>query len=299
MLNEKIALFSHDAGGAEVLSNWAKNNINKDCLIIAQGPAFDIFSKNGLAGFFSKKTIKEIISISDLIICSTSWDSDVEKDALREARYQGKKCISILDHWVNYKERFEDKNGKLFLPDEIWVCDVHAEKIAKSFFNECNIKLIKNPYLDNLQDEIKKIKLHSEIRNEVLYVCEPISEHAYKEFGDVNYFGYTEKDALIYFLDNFKNIFDQKSQIKIRPHPSEKTEKYSWVKKYSNLNITVNNQLSLLEDICASNVVVGCESMAMVVALTASKKVISSIPILGKRCKLPHKEIKMLYEIIK
>ena len=32
----------------------------------------------------------------------------------------GKKVISYLDHWTNYKQRFI-RNNKLYLPDEIWI----------------------------------------------------------------------------------------------------------------------------------------------------------------------------------
>jgi hypothetical protein len=44
-------------------------------------------------------------------------------------------------------------------------------------------------------------------------------------------------------------------------------------------------------------VVVGCESMAMVVGLLAQKKVVSSIPPSGRHCRLPQKNIVHLSEI--
>ena len=40
-----------------------------------------------------------------------------------------------------------------------------------------------------------------------------------------------------------------------------------------------------------SKIVVGCESMAMVVALMAGKSVYSSIPSGGRNCTLPHEGI--------
>ena len=56
----------------------------------------------------------------------------------------------------------------------------------------------------------------------ILYVCEPISEHALKQHGNENYWGYTETDALKYFLENF-NIFHKPiNSIIIRLHPVRK-----------------------------------------------------------------------------
>ena len=55
---------------------------------------------------------------------------------------------------------------------------------------------------------------------------------------------------------------------------------------------------TLAEDILCSHIVVGCESMAMVVALLADKLVISCIPPGGRACQLPHKEILDLKDMV-
>ena len=45
------------------------------------------------------------------------------------------------------------------------------------------------------------MKLNSNLMTEnILYVCEPIKDHAKIQFGDENYHGYTEESALKYFL---------------------------------------------------------------------------------------------------
>jgi hypothetical protein len=53
-----------------------------------------------------------------------------------------------------------------------------------------------------------------------------------------------------------------------------------------------------MEQIVEADVVVGCASMAMVVALLAKKRVISSIPPEGKLCCLPQAEIEHLQALI-
>ena len=63
-------------------------------------------------------------------MCSTGTSSDYEKKAMLLARKYNKKVITYLDHWVEYRERFMIRN-KIFRPDEIWVSDKYAFKIAK------------------------------------------------------------------------------------------------------------------------------------------------------------------------
>ena len=62
-----------------------------------------------------------------------------------------------MDHWVNYLERFE-LNGNTILPDEIWVGDKDAERIANKTFNKTPVIFYPNPYFEDLKDEISSIE---------------------------------------------------------------------------------------------------------------------------------------------
>ncbi len=296
----KIGLFSNDAGGAEILSSWAIKE-NSEFLIKVHGPAKDIFKRKFESNLFTNKSVKETVSECDSIICSTSWDSDLEKNAMKEAIKSNKKSVAILDHWVNYKERFEDKFGNLINPTEIWVCDRYAQEIAKNIFFNSNIKLIKNPYFESIKLQISKNTYNqNKTKNikKILYVCEPIKDHANKMRNN-NFFGYTEEEAINYFLTNIKNIFNCKTEIIIRPHPSEDPDKYNWVLDDFDLDIVISKDENLVNQICYADVVIGCESMALVVGVLAEKQVISSIPNGGKKCELPHKEIQSLQYLLK
>ena len=55
---------------------------------------------------------------------------------------------------------------------------------------------------------------------------------------------------------------------------------------------------SLIDAIKNVDVVVGCETVAMVVGLLAKKRVISSIPPRGKKCGLPFEKIEYLRDIV-
>jgi hypothetical protein len=291
-----ITVVSHDAGGAEILSSFVKQS-NSECNFILDGPAINIFKKK--LGEISIVPIEAIIN-SDGVLCGSSWASDLELQAIRFAQSINKTTTVFLDHWVNYRERFT-RNGKTLLPDKILVGDHEAEKIAKTVFPDLNVVLTENPYFEDVYREYEILKRnyqHSADESSVLYVCEPISEHALKQYGSESYLGYTECDALNYFLKNINVIINNVNKITIRPHPSEECSKYSWVMDQFNLPICIDKNSILIESIVESEVVVGCESMAMVIGLMAEKKVISSIPKNGRKCVLPHSNIIHLQDLL-
>ena len=132
----------------------------------------------------------------------------------------------------------------------------------------------------------------------ILYVCEPIRKHAQLQHGDETYWGYTEETALRYFLSNIHSLRLVLEKIIIRPHPSESANKYHWRLNEFRLPIEFSNGKSLVEDVSASDIIVGCESMALVVGLLAEKRVISSIPPGGRGSSLPHRDIEIFQNIV-
>jgi hypothetical protein len=291
-----IAVVSHDAGGAEILSSWLRQNIQPYCLVLS-GPAITIFQRK--LGNIEIHPLADAIEMCDWVLCGTSWQSNLEKQANVQGKAAGKKVIAFLDHWVNYPERFR-LDSETVLPDEIWVGDMDAKIIAQKIFPEIKVVLTPNPYFKDLQIELQEIQESSNgsAQCSVLYVCEPIREHALLTYGNERYWGYTEEDALLFFLKNIDALGVAVGEIKIRPHPSECKTKYDWA-RWENLFVTeIASTKSLMEQILEADIVVGCGSMAMVVALLAKKRVISSIPFGGKVCELPQADIEHLQVLI-
>ncbi len=291
-----IAVVSHDAGGAEILSSWLVRCSESYCLVL-DGPAKAIFQRK--LGANKITPLSEAIGQCDWVLCGTSWQSNVERRAIALAKSEGKTVVAFLDHWVNYSERFQEKNVAV-LPDEIWVVDVDAEKMAKANFPELPVVLKHNPYFEDLQIELGKVHITRKDSDEcsALYVCEPIREHAQLQHGDERFFGYNEEDALEYFIKNIGAVGINVTAIKIRPHPSEGRNKYDWARQAGALTIEIGGDKTLLEEIMEVDVVVGCASMAMVVGLLAKKRVICSIPPGGRMCALPQKEIEHLQVLV-
>lgn len=296
-----ICIVSHDAGGAEILSSYAKQ-VNGPWLFSLGGPATRVFASK--IGGVSSLELENAIEQADWILCGTSWQSDLEWQAIALSRKMGKRSIAYLDHWVNYQERFV-RAGVQHLPDEIWVGDVHAEALARAEFPGILIRLVPNPHFADIRGQVANLKiasnhyLHSnQQEHKVLFVCENISEHAQMQHDDPRYWGYTEFDAIEYFFANIKALQMPISSVTIRPHPSDPAGKYDQaIAQHPGLARLSSGQ-SLLADIAAADVVVGCESMAMVIAVQCGRRVVSCIPLQQVAPKLPFSEIEILSTLV-
>ena len=270
-----ICLVSHDVGGAELLSCWAKHK-KKKFLYCIKGPALKVYKKN-IKGFknSSARDIKKKIT---KIITSTSKISDHEINFLKYGINKKIKTISIIDHWIDYKVRFI-KNKKKTLPNEIWVTDKFAYNIAKKTFNLKVVKK-KNYYIESIVKDYNKKK--NLFKNKfVLYLS-----------GRGNLV--LEKKRILYFL-KFKRIFEQKKlKILIKLHPSENKKKYNWLKKTFPRDIILDSKSSLKDLLLKSKYVIGCNSMAMVAGIFLGKKVFDALPPNDEKNKLPFRQIKKL-----
>lgn len=297
-----ICIVSHDAGGAEILASYVKQ-VNGPWLFSLAGPAMKVFASK--LGSVSSLMLEDAIEQADGVLCGTSWQSDLEWQAIALSRKVGKRSIAFLDHWVNYQERFV-RSGVQHLPDEIWVGDVHAEVLASAEFPSIPIRLVPNPHFADIRSLVANLKaasnfsIHSNLQDrKALFVCENISDHAQMQHGDPRYWGYTEFDAIEYFFANIKALQTHISAVTIRPHPSDPAGKYdSVIDKYPELARLSSGQ-SLLEDIAAADVVVGCESMALVIAVQCGRRVVSCIPLQQIALKLPFSEIEILSTLVR
>lgn len=293
----KIAIVAHDAGGAEVLSSYVRRQ-GLDCLFALQGPACAIFERK--LGPYENMAVEEALQGSERLLCGTSWQSDLELRAIELARASGRPSVAWIDHWVNYRDRFKREDNMVW-PDEVWVGDREAYELAREHLPEVPVRLVENPYFldirDNLQNETLVYPPLPD-RIGVLYVCEPVREHALLRFGNELHWGYTEEQALRYFLSNVDVLGQPIGRIIVRPHPSEAAGKYDQIAAEFDLPIGFSQGHTLSAEIASSDCVVGCSSMAMVVGLIGGKRVISCIPPGGPACTLPQAEIEWFQDLV-
>ena len=284
----KICIVSHDAGGAENVAAYLADQNDMEAMFVLAGPAVKVFERR--MGDIKIVDLEEAIAACDWCLCGTGWQSDLEWKAIALARKAGKRTVAFLDNWVNYRERFTRNNEKA-LPDEIWVADEHAKKMAEQIFPDLIIKQQQDRRLETLVSEIKSLETEQPAHGcaHVLYVLEPVRQA----------WGLLEKPgefmALDYFMEH-KDRLDLGADllIRLRPHPSDPAGKYDcWIDCYgdSNISITLDSCSTLAESIAWSDIVVGCQTYAMVIALAAGKQVVSSIPDWVPQCVLPQAEI--------
>lgn len=293
----RVAIVSHDAGGAEILSSWLRRSDDL-CSVVLEGPAIGIFARKCIGA--ERLALAEAVTKCDWILCGTGWASDLERQAIKLGKQHGKKTVAFLDHWVNYNERFQEVDGSVILPDEIWVGDEQAQRIAEEAFPNISVKLQINPYFEDLRKDLSQIVSNRSSTNKVsiLYVCEPIREHAYLKYGNERHWGYTEEDALKYFFENIESLHLDISHINIRPHPSENPDKYQWAEALAPELIRFGGAESLMHETINADIIVGCESMALVVGVLAGKRVISCIPPKANPCQLPQSEIEHMQNLV-
>jgi hypothetical protein len=287
-----VALACHDAGAANHIFSWMEADaaILAEAVshwrLLAEGPAAKLWTDYGLPGVCLCQGIDELLEGAQTLVSGTGWASSLEYSAIRKAHQHGIYSIAVIDHWVNYRTRFQ-RDGIEILPDEIWVSDSDARDIAGSEFDGIKITLKQNYYLENIVHTVRMHECANDKRKNILYVLEPIRG----AWGDQEVNG--EFEALDYFIRNISALgLGESPTIRLRPHPSDPAGKYDqWISEQKGQDITLDNCPTLAESLALSDTVVGCQTYAMVVALAAGRKVFSSIPPWAPPCVLPQKDI--------
>ena len=308
-LYETVFVVCYEAGSAEVLSSLVKNkNFYKNILICTDGPSKRIFEKK--LGFFQNITLNKISDLdeNDLVLTGRSLVPELERKAVFLAKKNNIKTISYIDHWVNFENFYyplkykknEMNNTELisqYIPDFIIVGDKYAFDIAFKYFNE-KVYLIENEYFNDLRKESKQIKRTSSMQKRLLFISDPISLDNKQLYNNIKIYGFDEYDIIQDIVNNFKIFTDNGfKELVIRPHPNHNVKEFkdiiTTISSNNDINILIDSTTSLLEQVVTSDVILGIESMALVVALELNKKAISYIPKNehNKLSLLPHAEI--------
>lgn len=292
---QNILVACHDAGGAELVASWVKHQENVKVVFSLAGPAERIFSKYFDLKNEMKLKVGESLPKIDFILTGTSWTSDFEMRWVEVAKKNGIRVATFLDHWTNYRTRFQ-LNGNSLFPDVIWVGDPFALKLAKKEFPEVPIEEKKNHFI---LDSIERMRgLHKEHSGKnILYVTEPTSVAAELKEGNPRYYGYTEFEALEAYLEYLKKNAEPGTILRLRTHPSEPTDKFDAILRKFRGTLTIENsrEADVIEDCIWSDTIVGCNTMVMALGVYAKKNVLCSIPNPKSQLILPFPEIQRLF----
>ncbi len=292
--NKKIGVSCCDAGAANIIFKMLEVLNIVDFVVCLDGPAIQICNK-----YFQEKinySKSQFFANINFLLTGTSWSSNLENEVRKIAHRKGIQSVVALDHWTNYKNRFYYKN-EYILPSEIWVFDEYAFKIAQGDFLNITVKLYKNFYMENEINIIKNFENKNKTKKfKIVYILEPIRK---KWLDNETVSG--EFQALDYFIKNMSALeinFD--SHLILRLHPSENKAKYTrWLNKtcFSKKEL-VNSTTPIEKQLSDADIVLGCESNLLVIALFAGKKVVSTLPPWAPECILPHKGLLKLKNMV-
>ena len=293
ILSERIAVACHDAGGANLIIGWLRRMPKLQVKPHLGGPAIALWQK----AFPNAKNLPldEALAQSTRLLSGTGWGSSLEHEARAAARKRGIPSIAVLDHWVNYAERFE-RNGETVYPGELWVTDKYALALASALGGESRVRLMPNAYLEEQVAEIRELDAtqREPSPKNVLYALEPIRRRWKSDETEPGEF-----QALNYFCANLSSLgLSDDASIRLRPHPSDPPGKYdAWCARHRERDIRLAADEPLSAAISRAAWVVGCESFVLVVGLAAGRRVASTLPPWAPKSLLPHADIVRLRDL--
>ena len=274
-----FAAVCHDAGAANHVIAWIRSAGAIDAVRpVMRGPAERLWR----TAFPDRALVGDLESAFEgvhLLVSGTGWASELEHEARVMARARGVRSIAVLDHWVNYRQRFE-RGGTQVLPDEFWVFDDDAYRLAQETFPGSVIRRQPNRYLEEQLREVGPVPTQGA---ECLYLLEPMRTDWGRGVPG-------EFQALDYFVEKLPLLnLPPDTVIRLRPHPSESASKYAdWIRRHPGLRLAVDEGDSLSAALSRSAWVVGCESFGLVVALASNRRVQCALPPWAPPCRLPH-----------
>jgi hypothetical protein len=281
LLDGAYAVAAHDAGAANMLVQWVKTARHRPELACMDGPALKIWERE-----LGRADIVDVAQLADcdakVLVSGTGWASDLEHDARRIAAGAGITNVAVIDHWVNYQARFE-RNGQTVLPDTIVVGDDIARDLAVAAFPGIPVETWPNLYI---QAEVAAAGPVPQA-GDTLFVAEP----ARSLWG-------RDTQGEFQALDWFESHAPAgETAIRLRPHPSDPPGKYdAWIDGKNRW--ALDDSPDLATALRRAGHVVGMNSMAMVVALEAGRRVSCAIPPWGPPCALPHPSIARIGEAL-
>jgi hypothetical protein len=273
------AVVCHDVGAANIVIAGLLETGRSDWRAYMGGPAERLW-KVAYPRLASYDTLDLTLEGVELLVTGTGWGSDIEHEARRLARSRSVRSVAVIDHWVNYAERFV-RNGETVWPDEFWVTDEYALEIAERTFPGKTVLQVPNRYVETQLRDIAQVRQTG--APELLYVLEPIR-------ADWGYEAPGEFQALDYFVSRLPGLgMPSATLIRLRPHPSDAPGKYNnWIARHPNLNIRLDASLRITQSMGRASWVAGCESFALVLALMAGRTVYCTLPPWAPACRLPH-----------
>jgi hypothetical protein len=258
---QHVLVIAHDAGGAEIVAAHVKaKRRTQSFAIFVSGPAERIFARERLRYGRLPASVREIRKLiaahrSAAYLLAGTGGGSFELDVLKEAKRQGMRTIAYLESWSFYRERFgyPDRGWSRNLPDEIWVGDVPAKRLAERYFPHDRIRLVPNQYFKAARQRFRKIRRKRGY--DILFLSA-------SDWGEAH----TSASLLEAFLSGLAR-WPHPLPVRIRPHPADAPTRYrALVRRYPGLDISFSDEKDLVRDIATARVTIGLTTTALAIS---------------------------------
>jgi hypothetical protein len=275
----RIAIVSHDRGGAEVVADIARS-LAVETAYVSAGPARGVFDE--ALPHRTEVLLPEALIWADTVIVTTGWQTDWELSAQAAAQERGLRTAVVLDNWVNFSGRFQH-HGYSVTPRELWVVDDLAARSAAEAFPKALVRELPWNHYDKLVDRITAARRDRQPRMDgrmrVLFVGENVAEFE-ETLGEGADFGFDQFDALAHAALVLHRQLGDGFVLRVRPHPSEDPSTYG----PAIAHISGGAELSggeLFDDLTWCDIAIGLSSIALYYADRSGIPTGTSSPIRG------------------
>ncbi len=292
-----MAVCAYDAGAASHLAAWL-SPFKPQLRLCLAGPAQRLFGPQ-----IETHSLEATLAEAKVLITGTGWESDLEHEARRLACKRRIPSVAVLDHWLNYRERFQ-RNGEEVLPNQLWVADAEAESLARTTFPNLPVLRLPNRWLEDLSQTVNQVRRNpiQKPARRLLYLLEPIRvrwNHHSGEPGELQGLNYWIRQVPQLIEQGWIAPQEQLENLALRPHPSEPRSKYNeWIDGASaHWPVTLDKTSSLAEALAWADACFGCETQALVAAMACGLPAFSTIPPWAPTCRLPQATLRHLSQL--
>ena len=249
--DNELIVISNDAGGAANIACMLRIlNIRPEGIVT--GPAISVFERFKVD--YQEVDFSSTRFNDKLVLLGSSIHGGKESVALEDPKFADNVKIVVLDHWMNYRERFH-KSGKA-LPDHFWVTNILAYELASKIFHQSPVTLIPDSQLALIRRNYNLLHVS---KDSLLLIWEyqTISEESLK-------FPVGSLRSRITQIGEFCSKQSIKKVI-VRLHPSQDMEDFESDNYLlqNNIQVEISTNRRLETDLASAVLVVGFSSAAL------------------------------------
>lgn len=247
-----IGVAANDAGGAEQIT-WLLRHLNPRIRAYLTGPAIRVFEESGIS--YEPISSQQELTNSDLVITGSGWMSRLENEVIRFCESEKIPCVTLLDHWVNFEERFiKEPTAR---PQMLTVSNYPALTLANQAFPDKSVWILPDFQIESYKELIEL----DTPRNKVLVLMEPSPTLSFE-------FCITAEmeDELIEKALRLKDTLGLKS-VELRLHPSQALNseiQYKLTNRFP--KILISTKKNLIDDLQGSALVLGFSTYGLYIS---------------------------------